>query len=568
MAGVASLSPLRTELDNTLGDIVHRLEIFTENRSDSSPVQEAAQQLNQVLGIIRMIELGGAELLLQELLHLSEALANGEDSDENLESLGQGLLLFQRYIDFICTRRDELPELLLPLINTLRMRRGVSSLPESQFFFVRLDKPATVGEPLCSDPERTRMTTRRLRQMYQIGLLGLLTHKEPYAGMRLMQRSTRHLSELHRHLPFARFCRVVSACLEAFVDMELELSRPRSVLFSRVDRMLRKLQMPSDIEALDVPDAFIKEMLYLIAVSGSCGSLVEQVKDDFSMSALPFNDRSLKEARKAMTGPDSEVFISLAGALKEELGAVKDMLDLAERGASSTDLDYAGLVSSMSTLSKTLSMVGMHSAANTMQKQQRNVQIWQEQKDGASSESLREVAEAVLYVEAMITSMAEVSAPVNALENVKPEDSVLRTQLGEAALVVWDEAMAGLTLAKRAVNAYLESDFDKIHLENLPRILQSVRGGLQFAGEERGARLLQGCANFIRDKILLGDERPDDAVLEVFADVLSSMEYFIEAAAIDGPHRNQALDLAETSLRDLGFGQAAEALPEKTEEPA
>ena len=233
-------------------------------------------------------------------------------------------------------------------------------LPESQFFQVRLTSGLTMsGEPMCSDPERSRQTTRRLRQMYQIGLLGLLSHNRPYAGMRLMQRAASHLALLHKHLPFSRFCRVLAACLEAFADMEMELSRPRTILFSRVDQYLRKLQLPAGLERLDVPDEFLKEMLYLIAVSGSCGPLASAVREEFSIQTLPFTDQTLKDARAAMAGPASDVFKSLSRVLREELGAVKDMLDLASRGASNTDLDYAGLVTSMSTLSKTLSMVGL-----------------------------------------------------------------------------------------------------------------------------------------------------------------------------------------------------------------
>ena len=281
MAGVASLSPLREELDNTLGDIVHRLEKFTEDRTNTGLVQEASLLLQQILGIVRIVELGGAELLVREFVLLTDSLQEENNSDEPLEALGNGLFIFQRYLDFILTRRDELPELLLPSINLLRKRRGVSALPESQFFVVRVGAPAVSGDPLCQDPERTRMTTRRLRQMYQIGLLGLLSHKRPYAGMRLMQRATIHLSALHGHLPFSRFCRVVSACLEAFVDMEMALSRPRNILFSRVDQYLRRLQMPAGLESVEVPDAFLKEMLYLVAVSGSCDPLSDQIRQEF-----------------------------------------------------------------------------------------------------------------------------------------------------------------------------------------------------------------------------------------------------------------------------------------------
>ncbi|MTI14648.1 ferrous iron transporter B [Sansalvadorimonas verongulae] len=566
MAGVLSLSPLREELDSTVESIVHRLGTFSEDRNKTALLQEASREIDQVYGVVQMMELSGAELLVNELVHLCHNIQQGnggqDNTDDNLETLGKGLFIFQRYIDFILTRNDELPEILLPAINHMRKQRGVAVLPESQFFSMtpshaigNESQVDMAGKPLCTDPERSRYTTRRLRQMYQVGLLGMLSHKRPYAGMRLMQRSCSHLSALHSHLPFSRFCTVVSACLEAFVDMEMELTRPRRILFSRVDQLLRKLQLPAGLESLEVADQFLKEMLYLIAVSGSCGQQSNQVLEQFSILPLPFSEKSLQEARNAMAGPASEVLESLSHALTDELSAVKDMLDLAERGANSTDLDYTGLAASMSTLSKTLGVVGLHSAASTLQKQQAQVQLWQEQE--ASVERLHEVADSVLYVEAMVSSLSQLSAIVTVSEEKVPKMSVLDGQLGEARLVVLDEAMSGLTLTKRAINAYLESGYDKIHLDNLPKILQAVRGGMQFSGEERGAQLMQCCADFIRDKVLQNEERPANSVLETFADVLSSLEYFIESGSSDGAYGDQALELAEASLLELGYNVAA-----------
>ena len=72
MAGVVSLSPLREELDNTVDNIVHRLEQFTEDSNNLSLLTEPAQALEQVLGIARMTELNGAALLLTELGYLAE----------------------------------------------------------------------------------------------------------------------------------------------------------------------------------------------------------------------------------------------------------------------------------------------------------------------------------------------------------------------------------------------------------------------------------------------------------------------------------------------------------------
>ena len=45
-----------------------------------------------------------------------------------------------------------------------------------------------------------------------------------------------------------------------------------------------------------------------------------------------------------------------------------------------------------------------------------------------------------------------------------------------SADVVADEAKSALTLAKRAITAFIESDYDKLHLANLPATLRSIWG--------------------------------------------------------------------------------------------
>jgi hypothetical protein len=49
--------------------------------------------------------------------------------------------------------------------------------------------------------------------------------------------------------------------------------------------------------------------------------------------------------------------------------------------------------------------------------------------------------------------------------------------LREAVWVVADEARNALTLAKRAITAFIESDYDKLHLANVPVTLHAIGVG-------------------------------------------------------------------------------------------
>ena len=560
MAGVNALHPLRDELDATLQHAVQSLEHFAEAQDQGVSLQACIDDLQQIGGILTLIELNGAELLVIELTELALLLTPGSMTvtDDRLDCLGRGLFILERYLDYVVTQRDELPELLLPEINRVRKARGEAALPESWFFSVRLDVKSEASAPLVKPLESKGSPIRRLRQMYQVGLLGMMSQEKPYAGIKLMQRSMLHLHRLSQKEAITELFLVAAACLEAITDVEMALTPNRRILFSRLDQQIRRLQLHAGQHVLDIPRLHQKELLYLLALADSGSELAQAVRNRYKITALPFNDVSLDNARQVMSGPDNGVFQSLSEALGEELATVKDTLDLLERGAGQ-DPDFGELQNHIARLGKTLSMTGLHSAANTLQRQQPLVRQWHDVGAVGTSEELDSVAEAVLYVETMVSALSAGRPSVKPGATGEPheEDHVTERHLLEASTVVQSEAVAGITLAKRAVTAYLESDYDKIHLESLPRSLSVIAGGLYFLDEDRCSDILQYCAQFIRENIMEQESIPSDRMMEVFADVLSSLEFYLESLDIPATMPVDSLRLAENALDELGYHVAA-----------
>ena len=111
----------------------------------------------------------------------------------------------------------------------------------------------------------------------------------------------------------------------------------------------------------------------------------------------------------------------------------------------------------------------------------------------------------------------------------------------------------GLSLAKRAVSSYLESERDLMHLTNVPSTLQSVAGGMSFLGIERGAAVLRACARYIEQRMLNSEQQPGMADLETLADAISSVDYFLESLEANKPIGDSILEIAEDSMAELGF---------------
>ncbi len=529
VTGATSLSLVRDELFATMEQAEQGLEQFIAERQNGSLLQHAVECLQQIRGTLNLIELAGAELLAQEALQLATDIPTGvsEERDGQLAALGNALYVLRRYLENVEANRQEIPELLLPAINEVRCAAGQPALPESFFFSARLDiprPPSTAIDHLPSEAELGE-ESRRMRHMYQIGLLGLIREQNLYPSLKLMGRALARLDSLHGGVARSRLCWIGAAAIESIVDGQLLPRKSRKQLFSRIDRELKQLLIGPAYEA---PRHLLKELLYLVALSDGQGPRSREVRELHGLAPLPFTDHLLEEESQRLSGPGQSVMRSLSTAIREELAGVKDMLDLIERGVAQPD-SLTNLHAQLGKLSKTLGMVGLNSAGTALQTQLPTVAAWAASGVADSPPALLRLADAVLYVESMVGNLERgerrIIRPTPA-EPGQEADAFAVHQLAEARIVVIEEAKAGLALAKRAITAYLESNGDKLNLANVPASLQAVRGGLWFLGQERAALLVGGCADYIQQRMIETAQMPSEQMLETLADALTSLEYY------------------------------------------
>jgi hypothetical protein len=558
VTGVTSLSVVRDELFTTIDEAELGLEQFIAERDNGSLLQQAVENLQQVRGTLKLIELAGAEMLAQEVLQQATDIpaGAGEERDGQLSALSNALHVLRRYLEIVDAHRQEVPELLLPAINELRQAGAQPVLPESFFFSVRLDqaRPATSAPAITFDPHSVEV--KRLRHMYQIGLLGFLREENSTASLKLMLRAMARLDSLLANEERGRLCWIAAAALEAQVDGQLLPRKTRKVLFARLDRELKQLLLSSSYAA---PRNLLKELLYLVVLADSHGARATQVREVFSLLPLPFTDHLLEESYQRLAGPGQAVMRSLSSAIRDELSGLKDQLDLIERGTVSAD-GLSHLHAVLGKMAKTLGMVGLSSAGNALQAQLPVVAGWIDQAPIEPGQLLK-LADAVLYVESMVASLDQDARYNSRPSDAKPGDettSFANHQLNEARIVVIDEALGGLALAKRSITAYLESNGEKLNLANVPFSLQAVRGGLWFLDQPRAALLVGACAEYIEKQMLETQQMPSEQMLETLADALTSLEYYLEGGAVLRPETSPSvLDLAAESVRALGFSVAA-----------
>jgi hypothetical protein len=123
-------------------------------------------------------------------------------------------------------------------------------------------------------------------------------------------------------------------------------------------------------------------------------------------------------------------------------------------------------------------------------------------------------------------------------------------QLSEARSIVIEESAAAIGMVKRAISAYIESNFDSSHIANLPQLLNSVRGAFYIMGVAKLPDITAGSTEFMRGFVARTKVNPveDVQALETLADAMISIEYFLTELGRRHIADERILQVAEDSI--------------------
>ena len=184
--------------------------------------------------------------------------------------------------------------------------------------------------------------------------------------------------------------------------------------------------------------------------------------------------------------------------------------------------------------------------------QVKRVSVWVAQEKEVTDTELMQVADIVLNIEQAIKCFEETGIQAN-IDTTQHEGGEQGPFLIEAILVVIEEAKSGLSLVKRSISSYVDSQGDKLHLANVSQVILGIKGAMTMIGQDRASLLLGSCVECIKSELLDSEALPDTKFLETLADALTSLEYFIESMSVKGSVNEALLKLTEESLDSIGY---------------
>ncbi len=557
-----SFDLVKHEIEQTIKQAESSLERFQENRESGEDLQNCVDFLNQLRGIFVLVELRGGILLCQEAVSMANDVPVGANDDKNilLTTLNGALFILRRYVEYYQQQQQDHPELLLPVINDLREARKEKPYPESCFFDVDVKKRPNFCSNLAVSPfdgneADYEIMARRMRLTLQVALLGVLRERNEVVSKKLLSRAARGFSRLCQGEPMGQMWCLVSIVADAMLDRAMGFNKARKRMLMRIEKYAREVVYVGKVAtAKDAPDSLIRDLVYVLYRSGSSNPEVTEVLSAYNLQPTDFPDSMLEAHARRLYGPGADVLKSLSEALQEELNQLKDKLDIIERGIEPDLAELASIADALERLGNTLMMLDLQRLAGHAREEAAKLRRWEQENRLPDDRELYELADSVLGIEDAVMQMVTrgITSETDALAGARtqPEES---TYLREAMFVVADEARGALTLAKRAVTAFIESDYDKLHLANLPATLHSIWGGLQMVNDPGAAAVLERVAVSIQERLLDAREAPENQVLEALADALTSLEYYIESIGKREESNQDLLKLAASSLDDVGL---------------
>ncbi|MBN8481776.1 MAG: Hpt domain-containing protein, partial [Xanthomonadales bacterium] len=554
-----TLNWVKGELDETLKQARQALEAYVDDPGDSSLMQFCSTYLHQAQGTLRMVELYGAAMVVEEMERVVEALL-GEgvrNRDEAYSILMRGMVQLPDYLERVQSGHKDIPIVLLPLLNDLRACRGEKLLTESVLFSpdLTLRMPAAANGIDAALPVRElRASVLRLRLAFQAALLKWFRESgQPQHPARLREVLDRlRTSVAHGEEPRRLFW-VGAGVADAIGDGSLESSAALKLLFGRIDREIRRFaDVGEEAFGATPPRELVQNLLYYIAHSTSQAPRVDEIRDTYRLGSLLPTDQEVAHARGSMAGHNRTLLDTVSVAIKDDLLRVKESLDIFLRAQNRDSADLLTQVDLLDRVRDTLGMLGLGVPRRVVTEQRGIIEDIAAGRRQADEGTLLDVAGALLYVESSLDDHIErlgassEDAGDGALELPKAEvRKILDALMREAAV--------NIQQAKHDVIAFIESPWDHARVEQIPRLLEEISGALRMLDLGEAAGLMDGIVRFVEVELQRHRRVPTTEQMDQLADALASIEYYLEATREQRAGREKILAVTRSSLESLGY---------------
>ena len=556
-----ALAMVSQELIETIRNAHLALEDCVDGRGGSASLVRCGQLLHQVGGALKITETYGAALLAEEMEGVCAYLASlraGKGRDDGLDALTRSMVQLPVYIERLLGGGRDIALVLLPMLNDLRAARGQPLLSEGTLLLLNLSpqsKPGGNKERKSSGEDPVYVATK-LRPKFQLALLGWIQGGDTNRHLDTLSFVVQALERSANRDDMYQLWWVVGGVLESLQNGGLETSVALKRLLGQTDRQIKRL-IDEGLAAFDnhpVTD-LLNNLLYYVARSSNAGERISEIRAAFNLSELLPGDEQVEHAREELSAPSVKLMQTVASAIKEDLGRVKDVLDIFVRTGMNKSAELVPQLDLLKKISDTLGVLGLGELRGDIDSEIDSLKNLVSQGGAANEETLIAIASTLLRVEDRLDQqLVRLITPEESGEDadssdLPPEEDADYRGVAEA---VMRESIINLARIKETFSQSMSSTGSSQGLDSVPALINGIKAGLLMLNKTRAMEVVERIGKLISLTLRGGGPgRLTQKETDRLADAVVSIEYYMETVKAGRSEPWYMLDNAEACLAVL-----------------
>lgn len=541
-----ALKLVREEIDKEVGILVDLLEQPVESIDWS----ECSRGLSQLHGVFSLLEMAGGKMLLDEMQETVRKAEDGSPGSPVVNTVKHSLELMPGYVCQLQMHGKDSPLLLLPEINQLRAARKQPQLNEYQLLNGLMPDVPTISSVAQKDHHSIE-AIRVARQLYQQGLAHVLKGSTRPTAIKVMahgiQRLRNSLSEEKEAIYWALVFDVLGALYRGALGFEQ--SRLRSLM--AIERQLRMLSDNAPAEQ-SYPISLQQNMLANFLLSGMNTEGAAKLAARLGISPLDFTATDIRNVRAMFVEEGNQSFVELLAVIATQIEQLRSLLDdqVKQESIGSGPLKEAAVL--FSALSEELKNCGLGLAKERCS--QHALAIANLTDSTLPSGIMEEMADTLLYLDSIILELQ--SRPHYESERIKInalsiKEVVEENIISHAQRRVLQEASSHLASIMQLTSDYCDGIAGDELAKPLADNFKMILGAVGILGLTRAENVTVRCLDIINHSLGPASQLPLSSIIEVFADAVVSLEYYLDNRRWNPDFEDTVLGVAEECLEKL-----------------
>jgi hypothetical protein len=540
-----ALKLVREELDKEISLLVDQL----DQPAASIDWAECQRGLSQLHGVFSLLELVGGEMLLGEMQAALRSAESGAP-DAAASTVKRSLELMPGYMSQLQMHGKDSPLFLLPEINQLRAVRKQPQLNEYQLLNGFMPEVPTITSVVKKDHHSIEVIRVAL-QLYQQGLAHVLKGSTRATAIKVMahgiQRLRNSLSDEQEVIYWALVFDVLGALYRGALGFEQ--SRLRSLM--AVERQLRMLADNAPAEQ-SYPISLQQNMLANFLLSGMNSEGAAKLAARLGISPLDFTAADIRNARAMFVEEGNQSFVQRLTLIATQIQQLRSLLDeqVAQTSSGNRTLQEAAVL--FDSLSEELKYCGLGLAEERCS--QHALAIGSLTDSTSATGMIEEMADTLLYLDSIILelqSRPHSESERTQINTLSIKEVVEENIISHAQRRVLQEASSHLAIIMQLTSDYCDGIAGEELAKPLADNFKMILGAVGILGLKRAQNVTMRCLNIINHSLGPASHLPLSSIIEVFADAVVSLEYYLENRRWNPNFEDTVLGVAEECLGKL-----------------